>query len=272
MLLCSYIYFLLKKNMTTIKFYRFFAMGLLIGIIAALCYWFNTALSEVSNDDELIGSSQTLLQVQNHSNNTVTVYVTLGTTPGCLQNVLDIPFVTDTVPGQNGLQGTFILNPGDSTISYAPDSLGFNGVISFDYAPSNCPDSLQYPNGINQFEFILNNSYQGIDAQETIDISCVHGVNCVIRTNIYTLNPWNAGPNIQNVQSFANTLDRNQIGTAGVYPYGCDTCTGSKTPPSCIKLPQPAQRSSICNVQRNALQSGGLIKVLYLGKINIADK
>lgn len=249
--------------MITVKIFRALMLCMAIALLCGLIHFFNKLKKSM-----VVETPVTQMKIYNHGKQSTLVYVTLGTTPGCLQNVLSIPFVTDTMPGQRGLQGFFRLHPGDSTIAFAPDSLGYNGVISFDYAPSNCPDS-NYKAGINQFEFILNNKFQGPGAQETIDISCVHGVNCVIRVDINTLNPWNAGPTITNVQSFANTMDRNMTGTAGVYPYGCDTCTGSKTPPSCIPLPQPAQKASICNVQRNAAQSGGLIKVIYLGNSQI---
>lgn len=210
-------------------------------------------------------STTTLMQIRNDSRDSVLVYLTLGTTPGCIMNVMNVPFITDSVPGQRGLQGTFILAPGDSTIWYAPDSLGYNGVISFNFAPDNCA-SPSYTYGINQFEFIINNGFQAGNPQETIDISCVHGVNCVIRVNLNSDSIWNAGPTEHIVQSFANDLNRSLVGLVGVYPYGCDTCTGSKNPPSCIVLPQPKQRHSICNVQRNATASGGKITVIYLAK------
>jgi hypothetical protein len=206
-----------------------------------------------------------MTKVYNHTKDSVLVYVTLGATPGCVQNAMDVAWVTDSVPGQRGMQGTFVLAPGDSTIAYAPDSLGFNGVVSFNGQPNNCPDTVAYPTGINQYEFMINNAFQGPGAQESANISAVHGVNCVIRVDYITLNQFNAGPTVPIIQSYANTLDRNQS-IAGVYPYGCDTCTGSKTLLPCIKYPQPAHKNSDCQTQRNAAQSGGLIKVIYLGK------
>jgi hypothetical protein len=211
--------------------------------------------------------TQTQIQIFNDTKDTVLTYVTLGATPGCLQQASLIPFITDTVPGQRNLQGCFFLPPGDSTIAYAPDSLGYNGVISFLFPPDNCP-APSYTNGINQFEFMINNQYQGANAQESINISAVHGVNCVIRVNALTTNFFNAGPTIPKIQSFANTMNRSDL-TAGVYPYGCDTCTGSKSPPVCILLPQPKQTASICQVQRNASTPGGIIQVRYLGQVNI---
>lgn len=208
----------------------------------------------------------TKLKIYNTDTTPVKVYLTLGATDGCIRNIMAVPFITDSVPGQRGLQGYFMLQPGDSTEAYAPENRGFNGVFSFNYAPDNCP-SAAYPNGINQFEFMINNAYQGKNAQESINISCVHGVNCVILVDINSKNAFNAGPDVPEVQAFSNRMNKNATGIVGVYPYGCDTCTGSKTPPSCIELPQPAQKASICQVQRNASLSGGLIKVKYLGNI-----
>lgn len=239
--------------------------NILLAIILSLGVWSCTEVKE-----EVIiecSASPTLMTVYNHSKDTVLVYLTLGTTQGCVQNVNEVPWIQDTIAGQRGLQGTFVLMPGDSTECYGGDSLGFNGVLSFNYAPDNCT-SPSYTNGLNQFEFIINNAFQAGNPQETIDISCVHGVNCVIRVNLSDSN-WNAGPTIPMIQSFANTMNKNFIGAAGVYPYGCDWCDSIHSPPSCIPLPQPHQKAAICNVQRNANNNGGTIKIIYLGKVDI---
>lgn len=200
-------------------------------------------------------------KIYNHTPDSVLVWVTLGATPGCLQDVTKIPFVTSG----SGLVGSFYLAPWDSTAAYAPDTLGFNGVFSFNAQPNNCPDSVQYPTGINQYEFIVNNSFQPGNPQESINISCVHGVNCVIRVDMITKNTFNAGDMVPTVSSFANTMDRNQLNIPGVYPYACTHCTDTKGAPSCIKLPQPVCKDSTCQVQRDAKLSDGLIKVIYLG-------
>ena len=237
---------------------------LLLFIALAIGVGYCVQFKEKENKD-VVQTPATMTKVYNFTKDSVLVYVTVGATPGCLQNVMDVAWVTDSVPGQKGMQGTFVLAPGDSTTAYAPDSLGFNGVISFNSPPNNCPDTVQFPTGVNQYEFMINNAYQGANAQESANISAVHGVNCVIRVDYVTLNPFNAGPTIPVIQSYANTLDRNAL-IAGVYPFGCDTCTGTKTPLPCIKYPQPAHKNSVCQTQRNAAQSGGLIKVIYLGK------
>ena len=221
----------------------------------------------ISKSDSPSLEEGTYLQVRNDYDSAVTVYITLGDVEGCIQNVLDIPFVEDTVPGQRGLQGVFTLNAGGDTELFNSGDLGFNGVISFNYAPDNCADSVRYPKGLNQFEFMLNNDFQPGQPQESIDISCVHGVNCVIHVNMQTDSFFNAGPLFPKVQTFVNTLDRNQIGLVGVYPYGCDTCTMWKSPPSCIKLPQVPQKEKICQIQRDANKKGGIIRVIYLGDL-----
>lgn len=134
------------------------------------------------------------------------------------------------------------LAAGDSTQIYAPDSLGFNGVISFGYGPDNCP-SPNYSNGLNQYEFIVNNAFQPGQPQESINISCVHGVNCVIRVDMITTNLFNAGPSIS---SFADSMNRNQLGQPGVYPYACMHCTDYIVAPKCIPVPQPVSTEQIC--------------------------
>lgn len=201
-------------------------------------------------------------KIYNVTKDSVLVWVTLGDTPGCLQDVTKIPFVTSG----SGLVGSFWLGAGDSTIAYAPDSLGFNGVFSFNGQPNNCPDTVQYPTGINQYEFIVNNAFQPGNPQESINISCVHGVNCVISVDIITKNYFNAGTTVPKISSFANTLDRNQLNIPGVYPYACTHCTDYIGAPSCIVLPQPVCSAATCQIQRDADLSGGLIKVIYRGQ------
>ena len=83
------------------------------------------------------------------------MYLTLGATPGCVQNVADIPFLTNPV---NPLQGWFILMHGASQTYAPPQGQGINGNFTFGSPPLNCPTS-EYLNGINLAEFILNNSF-----------------------------------------------------------------------------------------------------------------
>ena len=207
--------------------------------------------------------STTKVQIFNATDSAVTVWITLGATPGCLQNANHIPFVVDTL---GSLVGSFVLNAHDSTIAYAPDSLGYNGVISFNTQPINCATA-EFPNGVNIYEFIINNGFQEGNPQETMDISCVAGVNCFIRVNMSGGNDWNASSRIPKVQSIANGDISHNSGRAGVFPYSCDSCITMYQPPVCDTIDTDKQKHNICNVQRNAKDSkGGLIKVIYMGQ------
>ena len=201
--------------------------------------------------------SQTQLKIFNSTPNPVTVWITLGATKGCLQNVKDIPFITFG----SGLQGSFVLKGNDSTIAYAPLGMGWNGNISFETPPINCATT-QFPNGVNIFEFIINNAFQPGNPQETIDISCVAGVNCGIGV-ITSGSKWNASTMYSNVKYFANGNKKHNSGRVGVYPFGCDVCTASQSPPPCDKSDKDKQKFPICNVQRNASNNGGVIKIIY---------
>jgi hypothetical protein len=206
----------------------------------------------------------TLMQIVNGDRvNPVTVFVTLGATPGCLQDVSKIPFVTNVIAP---LVGWFVLQPGASVGPYAPDSLGFNGNLSFNTQPMNCPTP-QFPKGINIFEFIINNGFQAGNPQETVDISCVAGVNCLIKGELIGGHDWNAGASKPIVKLIENGKLYTNTGRVGVFPYGCDNCTASTSPPVCPGHPpyEKPQTEPICNVQRNARAPGGLVKVTYLG-------
>lgn len=206
---------------------------------------------------------QTQLQVINAAKKPVTVWLTLGATPGCLQDVSKVPFITKVY---NDLAGSFVLQPAGLTKPFAPENLGFNGNLSFNTPPLNCP-TRQLPNGVNLFEFILNNGFQAGNPQETIDISCVAGVNCLLKVQLLGGPVWNAGSTQPKVVSFANGKMQTNSGRVGVFPYGCDNCTASVSPPVCPGHPpyEQPQAQPICNVQRNAKKPGGLVKVGFLG-------
>ena len=204
----------------------------------------------------------TELEIVNGTDEDVTVWITLGATPGCLQDVSKIPFITDVL---SPLVGSFVLPAKSSVGPYAPSNLGFNGNVSFNAQPLNCPNE-QFPDGVNLFEFVLNNSFQSGIPQETVDISCVAGANCFIRGEL-SGKTWNAGPTEPSVTKIENGELYDNTGRVGVYPFLCDDCTASVAPPACPtpKAPATPQANAICNVQRDAKNAGGLVKVTYLG-------
>lgn len=208
----------------------------------------------------------TQLQIVNGDRvNPVTVFLTLGATPGCLQDVSKIPFITRVIAP---LVGSFVLQPGQSVGPYAPDKLGLNGNLSFGTQPLNCPTP-QFPNGVSIFEFIINNGFQPGNPQETVDISCVAGVNCLIKGELLGGPDWNAGATQPKVRLIENGKMNTNTGRVGVFPYGCDNCTAITSPPVCPGHPpyEKPQREPICNVQRNAKVTGGLVKVSFLSSV-----
>lgn len=217
--------------------------------------------SEPNNEN--LGNS-TQVAIVNETNDTTIVYLTLGADTNYVNNVNGIYGITTT-----GLQGSFLLAPKDTVYYTSPYSKGFSGNLSFNTPPMNCRDSL-FPDGINIFEFSLNNNFKGLQSpQETIDISCVAGVNCRIGCKIDSLDYWNAGNGIKGFGYFENSYLYDNVDRLGVYPVGCDSCSKIYQPPICpnpLKTSQP-QSKNICNIQRDANKRGGTIYVIYKGSI-----
>jgi hypothetical protein len=211
--------------------------------------------------------------VTNDTASPVEVFLTLGTVAGCAQNVSlnEVPFVTNRI---NANQGSFKLAPHDSQTYTAPPNTCLSGNFSFGGPPQNCPDRTQYPNGMNLAEFTINNSPQGPNAQETIDISGVYGVNAHLRFQISGGGPWNDGAGQHfNIAGFENRGLTDNIGISGVFPYGCDDCT-RRTPPTVTcpgpnvpPFPDVCDTTHICNVQRDASTAGGTVQVIFAGFI-----
>jgi hypothetical protein len=211
-------------------------------------------------------ATQTTLKITNHSAAEVRVYLTLGPVPGCVQDVKAIPLVGHPV---SRLQGWFLLPRGETKTYTSPERQGISGNFAFGSPPLNCPTG-EFRNGINLAEFILNNGFQGPGAQETIDISCVAGANALIAFAMSGGGGWNAGSSHPAVSHFANKALRHNTGLVGVFPSGCDNCTSRANPPQrgCPQSPPPPayedpQSQPICNVQRDAHNSGGDVEVIF---------
>lgn len=207
----------------------------------------------------------TILKVRNDYTSSVNVYITLGATAGCVQDVADIGGVSITK--LYPLMGHFDLPAGDIVTLYAPVGMGFNGNFSFNTPPMNCPTP-EFPNGVNLGEFIINNGFQGQYGQETIDISCVAGANCIMAFEMST-DDWSSNFGKIKVKNIENGAKLDNTNRVGVFPYGCDNCNSSDNPPECVgKQPQYANKEPICNVQRSAQDNkGGTIILAYKGPI-----
>ena len=202
------------------------------------------------------------MRVKNDTSGAVTVYVTLGATPGCVQDVTlltisDSIVITKLYP----LMGTFVL-PATTTVTItAPAGDGFNGNFAFNTPPLNCPCP-EWPEGVCLAEFIINNGFQ-VNGQETIDISCVCGANAFLEYEL-SADDWNDGFN--QVKHIKNNTRYENLNISGVYPYGCDNCTASVSPPSCVGIQPNVNDLPICNVQRPAsFNQGGDVTVVFKG-------
>jgi len=204
----------------------------------------------------------TALKIKNTSDKDLLVYLTLGSYPeGHVQDVNGIFGISS----DNPLQGSFTLTPNEKLEYTCPAELALSGNFAFGTPPLNCPTD-QFPDGINLFEFTLNNAKTGTGEQETVDISCVAGANCLVRASLAGGGKWNASPLHPDVAEFENSEVYDNHGRVGVYPYGCDGCTEIKSPPECPDHPAYAlpQEHPICNVQRPAEDAGGFVFVEFV--------
>lgn len=207
----------------------------------------------------------THLEVTNSSAHAVLTYITLGATPGCVQDVSLLTLSEGIVlTPLHPLMGSFELPAGVTTKITAPAGLGLNGNFSFNTPPLNCPCP-EFPEGVNLAEFIINNGFQP-GGQETVDISCVCGANAFIEF-LLSASDWSSNGGAIQVGSIANGTRYHNTGIPGVFPYGCDNCTSSDAPPACVgRHPEYANTLPICNVQRPASSNlGGTVKVAFLG-------
>lgn len=248
-----------KNNLMKDKFLQY-SILLLVGFITYLGYEITFKDKKTCFDV----NKNTALYVVNNTEDSMVVFLTVGADTNYITDVNRI-FGIKT----DGMQGSFILNAHDTLYYTSPYGKGFNGNICFVTAPVNCADTIIYPFGINIFEFALNNNFKGIaNAQETIDISCVSGVNSKIVCNLSEDN-WNVGSDVTKFKSFKNLFIYDNVGRTGVFPYGCDSCTVIKNPPVCLnhKKYSQTQKKNICNVQRDANKKGGKVYVVFSGVI-----
>ncbi len=207
----------------------------------------------------------THLEISNESGHDVLTYLTLGATPGCVQDV-SLVALSDglEIAALHPLMGNFVLPAGLTVRVTAPEGLGFNGNFSFNTPPLNCPCP-EFPEGVNLAEFIINNGFQP-GGQETVDVSCVCGANAFIEFKL-SAGDWTSNGGAIQVSEIRNGTRYRNTGIPGVYPYGCDNCTSSDNPPACVgQHPEYANSLPICNVQRPAATNdGGGVCVVFRG-------
>lgn len=197
------------------------------------------------------------LSVSNASLDTVDVWLTLSvfedstTASKYVQQVDGIFGMTGSEPF-----GSFKVAPGD-TLSYTPGK-AISGNLCFGTQPLNCPNDL-WPHATNIFEFALNNNLAPA-SQETVEISCVSGVNSLMEG--YLVGPgWTVTTGIDTVRRFENGPFGDNRKRYGVFPTGCTDCTDQDGAPSCA-FPLPFEKpntSKICLLQRPATIGGGKV-------------
>jgi hypothetical protein len=204
----------------------------------------------------------TTLMVTNTSVDTVQVWLTLSIYTDSLsnyfvQNVNAIYGIIDS-----GAAGSFNLAPGD-TLSYT-SPLALSGNLCFGGQAVNCPTT-QFPYATNIFEFCLNNNF-GIAPQESVEISCIAGVNSFLIGNLKGPN-WIVTTGIDTVRVFKNGTIGNNSGRYGVFPTGCTNCTNTAGAPTCTPsvLMDIPNDNTICIIQRPAAQIGGTVICTFAG-------
>jgi len=235
--------------------YKFDFRKLLLLIILVVVTLF------VSNCATPIKSNEpTTVQITNSNSDSVLVFLRLG--------VADTSWVHD-VNGIFGIyssvttQGSFWLQHND-TLSYT-SAKPIQGNISFWHEPNNCP----YPDSaITLYEFTLNNLGTVTNAQETVDISCVAGVSSIGSITMQDNGQWTDNFHSYPITKIQNLTLYNNSNIPGVFPYGCTNCVNHDGAPDCEGHPKYAKKNThnICNVQRNATKSGGIVTITYIRK------
>jgi hypothetical protein len=158
----------------------------------------------------------------------------------------------------------------DSTYYCKPSSALFGYNISFKSPPIPCQTAIDkgFKTGVNIFEGSINCEF------EVFDISCVDGVNCVIRATVSDTVNWSTGMGSEK-EKYISSQNRMDLAAncniRGVFPYRCSNCDDtSKTnvPQNCFDLPLNCSRNKTCQVARTG-KAGGSILVEYLGAISV---
>jgi hypothetical protein len=242
----------MSSNATTSKS----IINISASLFFALLLWF--ACNQAKDEHE---SEITKVAVTNSDSLPIVAYLTLSGGAGYVSDVKGVFGIVTT-----GLQGCFTIQPNDTIFYTTPYKKALSGNLTFGTPPLNCATE-QFPNGINLFEITLNNGHTVPKAQETIDISCVAGVNAIAELSMKGGGNWVATTGIDSVTSIYNDTLYGNYELIGVFPYGCDNCTSSSNPPDCPdhKPYAKAQPSPTCNISRNAKEdSGGLVLIEFI--------
>jgi hypothetical protein len=250
-------------NRTCRQLVSFSVMILAAAAVTACCF--------IPGFHPIPGGTGTNLVVKNNTDSPVPVLITLGAGYG-INSVTQLPASWHITPHPDGtnLKGSFTL-PANSSVAFNSGANSFSGNVAFGptFAAMGCGGSACYPNATNLAEFTLN--YPG----ETVDISCVNGVNAFISYQLSGGATWTDNVSPAAVSSFANKAMGQNANIPGVYGWQATTCTGNPNPPNpTADCPAPndapgaSELSSAesCNVQRKGdAPFGGTVTIIFNG-------
>lgn len=245
-----------------------FAASILILIAGFIvfCLAYSCTIQYNSDPPQSDSLSETTLCVTNQTDDTVDVWLTISIFTDTLKNyyVQDVNGIFGITT--SGGSGTFVLAPGDSV--FYKSELAFSGNLCFGGPALNCPTDL-FPTGTNIFEFTINNQAIGKYPQESVEISCVAGVNSYLSGKLSQQN-WIVTTGIDSIQHFHNDTLGNNRNRYGVFPTGCTNCTNQSGAPVCVDplTFEAPNELPICIIQRPANLSGGMIYCTFHGFTN----
>lgn len=145
-------------------------------------------------------------------------------------------------------------------------SVLYGAVISFGADNYACDAAIDHGwlYGVNIFEFTVNTPSNG---NESTDLSCLDGLNSFLRLTVSDTVNWIAGGKVfKNPAETKFPLSAN-CGIVGVYPYHCDVCIDTLTPPKPVCFPfEGCSKNSVNNCQLDrATIRGGYIMCEFLG-------
>ncbi len=202
-------------------------------------------------------SQTTSVGLRNMTGSPVKIFFTLGVVTGCETNVQAIfPQMTLNTPGVTTI-GYIMLNPkgaaGDSIFSNVASC--YSGSFSAESVRINCSTD-RFPTGQSLAEFIVNNGFQAGTPQETVDISCVTGVNAIWKFTMdggqsvwtTTTDTRKVPPTTKVVRDMQNAPNLyGNTGREGVFPFGCTNCTNYAGVPCCAPPITPGTNPNSSN-------------------------
>ena len=142
----------------------------------------------------------------------------------------------------------------------------YGAVVSFGADNYGCEAAIQngWQYGINIFEFTINTPSNG---NESTDLSCLDGLNSFLKLTVSDTLNWIAGGNVFKNPTQNTWPLENNCGIIGVYPYHCDVCIDTLTPPHPVCFPfKECSKNSVNNCQLDrATVRGGKVTCEFLG-------